>query len=281
MSTVVDSRTTLVALQGLRSANSDAAKASERLATGLKVNRAGDDPAGLAKATALKAEIASYGQVKKNIGNALSQLGDVTSGVSTILDYLTEMRTLAVASAGEADANVRKGYASQFNELIAGIDDITSTVKFNGSKVIGAEARTTAVQVGIYGTAAAPDTKALTFSAARSSDLSLTAGAKSISATATANTAIGLIDTAIDTLGSQLAKYGAYERNLESYLDMADASILSKSSQYGEIMNTDLALEATNLAAAKIRQDSATAVLAQANSMNRNIADYLLNGALG
>lgn len=281
MSTVVESRTTLVALQGLRSANSDAAKASERLATGLKVNRAGDDPAGLAKATALKAEIASYSQVKKNIGNALSQLGDVTTGVSTILDYLTEMRTLAVASAGEADEKVRASYAGQFNELISGIDEITSAVKFNGVAVIGAGSGITAVQVGIFGTAAAPDTKSLTFSPARSTDLSLTSGAVSVSATATANTAIGLIDTAIDTLGTHLAKYGAYERSLESYMDMADASILSKSSQYGEIMNTDLALEATNLAAAKIRQDSATAVLAQANSMNRNIADYLLNGALG
>jgi len=279
MSTVVDSRTTLVALQGLRSANSDAAKASERLATGLKVNRAGDDPAGLAKATALKAEIASYSQVKKNIGNALSQLGDVTTGVSTILDYLTEMRTLAVASAGEADSKVRDSYAAQFNELTSSINEITSSVKFNGALVIGTGAGSTAVQVGIYG--AAGDSKSLSFSAASASALGVTSGVVSVSATADANTAIGLIDTAIDTLGTHLAKYGAYERSLESYMDMADASILSKSSQYGEIMNTDLALEATNLAAAKIRQDSATAVLAQANSMNRSLADYLLNGALG
>lgn len=281
MSAVVESKTTLVALQGLRSAGNDAARATERLATGLKVNRAGDDPAGLAKATALKSEIASYSQVKKNIGNALGQLREVTTGVSTILDYLTEMRTLAVASAGESDEKVRASYAGQFNELIAGIDEITAAVKFNGAAVIGAGSGATAVQVGIFGTAAAPDTKALTFSPARSTDLALTSGVVSVSATATANTAIGLIDTAIDTLGTHLAKYGAYERSLESYMDMADASILSKSSQYGDIMNADLAVEATNLAAAKIRQDSATAVLAQANSMNRNIADYLLNGALG
>jgi len=279
MSTVVESRVSLVALKGLRSANSDAAKASERLATGLKVNRAGDDPAGLAKATALKAEIASYSGVKRNIGNALSQLGDVTTGVSTILDYLTEMRTLAVASAGEGDSNVRGIYAAQFNELTSSINEITSSVKFNNALVIGAGAGSTAVQVGIYG--AAGDSKSLSFSAASASALGVTSGVVSVSATADANTAIGLIDTAIDTLGTHLAKYGAYERSLESYMDMADASILSKSSQYGEIMNTDLALEATNLAAAKIRQDSATAVLAQANSMNRNIADYLLNGALG
>ena len=275
MSAVVESKTTLVALQGLRSAGNDAAKATERLATGLKVNRAGDDPAGLAKATALKAEIASYGQVKKNIGSALSQLGDVTSGVSTILDYLTEMRTLAVASAGEADSAVRTNYQSQFAELIVGIGEVVAATKFGGTSVLSG-GNATSVQIGINSTASS---KTLTFSDASASTLGVSA--LTVGAVADASTAIGTIDTAIDTLGGHLAKYGGYQRSLESLLDMADASILSKSSQYGDIMNADLAVEATNLAAAKIRQDSATAVLAQANSMNRNIADYLLNGALG
>jgi flagellin len=275
MSSVVDSKTTLVALQGLRSAGNDAARATERLATGLKVNRAGDDPAGLAKATALKAEIASYGQVKKNIGSALSQLGDVTSGVSTILDYLTEMRTLAVASAGEADSAVRTNYQSQFAELIVGIGEVVAATKFGGTSVLSG-GNATSVQIGINSTASS---KTLTFSDASASTLGVSA--LTVGAVADASTAIGTIDTAIDTLGGHLAKYGGYQRSLESLLDMADASILSKSSHYGDIMNADLAVEATNLAAAKIRQDSATAVLAQANSMNRNIADYLLNGALG
>ena len=275
MSSVVDSKTTLVALQGLRSASTDAARATERLATGLKVNRAGDDPAGLAKATALKAEISSYGQVKKNIGSALSQLGDVTTGVSTILDYLTEMRTLAVASAGEADSAVRTNYQSQFAELITGIGEVVAATKFGGTSVLSG-GNATSVQIGINSTASS---KTLTFSDASASTLGVSA--LTVGAVADASTAIGTIDTAIDTLGGHLAKYGGYQRSLESLLDIADASILSKSSQYGDIMNADLAVEATNLAAAKIRQDSATAVLAQANSMNRNIADYLLNGALG
>ena len=74
---------------------------------------------------------------------------------------------------------------------------------------------------------------------------------------------------------------GGYQSALEGSLDLADSNIIAKSSQYGTIMDADLALEATNMAAARIRQDSATAVLAQANSMNRTIADYLLNGAIG
>lgn len=276
MSTVVDSRTTLVALQGLKSANADASRASERLATGLRINRAGDDPAGLAKATALRAEVASYGQVKKNINNALGQLGDVTTGVSTILDYLTEMRTIAMASAGESDSAVRTNYQNQFAQLVAGIGEVVASVKFADSSVLAsASTHATAIQVGIN----AADVKTVTFSAASASSLSV--NALSVGTNAVAGSAITAIDAAIDVVGGQLATYGGYQKSLESYSDLADASILSKSSQYGEIMNADLALEATNLAAAKIRQDASTAVLAQANSMNRNIADYLLNGALG
>ncbi len=133
------------------------------------MNRAGDDPAGLAKASTLKAEIASFGQVKKNINSALSELGGVTSGISTILDYLTEMRTLAVAASGESSEAVRASYASQFTELIAGIDEVTKAVKFNGVAAIGLGAGATAVQVGINAT----DVKSLTFSAASASALAI------------------------------------------------------------------------------------------------------------
>jgi flagellin len=89
------------------------------------------------------------------------------------------------------------------------------------------------------------------------------------------------VESAIDIVAGNLAKVGGLQKSLETSSDLADSNILSRSAQYGDIMNADLALEASNLAAAKIRQDASTAVLAQANSMNRNIADYLLNGALG
>jgi flagellin len=74
---VVDSKVALAALQGLRQANTDMNRSAERLATGLRINQAGDDPAGLGRASILKAEIGSYNQVKRNIGSALSDLSKV------------------------------------------------------------------------------------------------------------------------------------------------------------------------------------------------------------
>jgi len=276
MSTVVDSRTTLVALQGLKTANADASKASERLATGLRINRAGDDPAGLGKAATLKAEIGSFQQVKRNINSALSDIQKVTDGLVTITDYLVEMRTIALASASETDSAARSTHNTAFQELVQGISDVVSSVQFGGVAVLSTGAAQS-VQIGIGG--GAGNTKSITISATTTAVLSVAAA--SVSSIATAGTAIATVEAAIDKVADRLAKIGGYQKSLEFSSDHADANILSRTSQYGDIMNADLALEATNLASAKIRQDSATAVLAQANSMNRNIADYLLNGALG
>jgi len=269
----VNSSTTLIALGGLKSANADAAKATERLATGLKVVRASDDPAGVGKAAQLKAEVASFMQAKKNINSALGEMQSVTDGINGILDYLSEMRTIAVAASSETNDDVRSTMNTQFKELAAGIDEITSTVTFANKKVLGADAGAITVQVGIT----QAGVKSLTFSTANVATLNMT----STNVSSGASLAISAVTLAINTVSQNLAKYGGYEASLQNYSDMADSAVLSKSSQYGDIMNADLAVEATNLASAKIRQDAATAVLAQANSMNRNIADYLLNGALG
>lgn len=272
MSTVIDSKTTLIALQGLKSANVDASRAAERLATGLRINRASDDPAGLVRATKLNAEISSYGQVKRNINTALSQMGDVTVGVSKIMEYLTDMRVLATSALNETDAGKLAAYQAQFDELVTSIDDVAGEVEFGDTTVLtGGDSID--VQFGID----SGDTKTLTFEKATADELAV----DSLDLDTAPGAAITAIDSAIETLGENLAIYGGYQKGLEGYSDLADAAILSKSSTYGEIMNADLALEASNLAAAKIRQDTATAVLAQANSMNRNIADYLLNGILG
>lgn len=274
-SSPVDSRTTLVAMQGLKSANADAAKATERIATGLRVVRAGDDPAGIGKAAMLKSDITSFMQAKRNINMAVGDMQKVTDGLNEILDYLSEMRTIAIVAASETDEGIRTAYNTQFQELAQGISDIAENIEFADKKVLGANAGSITVQVGI----ATTSIKTLTFTSASAGALNLAAATTNVtSGNASAQTAV---TTAIDTVSNSLAKYGGYEASLYSYSDMADSAILSKTTQYGDIMNADLALEATNLASAKIRQDAATAMMAQANSMNRNIADYLLNGAIG
>lgn len=272
--TAVSSQSTLVALDGLRSANLDSAKASERLATGLRVNRAADDPAGIGRAATLKAEIGSFEVVKKSLNKNLSELTNVSDGLNSITDYLVEMRTIALAAASESSTTVRKTYDDALQELKTGISEIVKNVKFNGVAVLGTGGAQT-IQTGI----GKSDTKSLTIASVSAQTLAI----NGVSATtvAFAGTAISALETAVNSVANVLAKVGGFQKSLEFSVDFADSNILAKSSQFGDIMNADIAQEATNLAAAKIRQDSATAVLAQANSMNRNIADFLLKGALG
>jgi flagellin len=272
--TAVGTQSTLAALDGLRSANRDSAKASERLATGLRINRAADDPAGIGRAATLKAEIGSFEMVKKSLNKNLSELTTVSDGLNSITDYLVEMRTIALAAASESSDTVRATYDDALQELKTGISEIVKNVKFNGVAVLGTGAAQT-IQTGITAT----DTKSVTIASVSATALSI--NATSANTVAAAGLAITSLDSAINTVANVLAKVGGIQKSLEFSVDFADSSILAKSSQFGDIMNADMAKEATNLAAARIRQDSATAVLAQANSMNRNIADFLLKGALG
>jgi flagellin len=273
---VVDSKVALVALQGIRKSSTDVNSAVEKLATGLRVNRSGDDPAGLAKASVLKGEIGSHYQVKRNISSALSDLGKVGDSLSTIMDYLVEMRTLSLAAASEADDDIRLTHKEQYDELLAALNEVAGNTKFGSTTVLASATSTVSIQTGI----ADGDTKSLSFTAVTAGTIASSAINISTS-TSIAASNITAMDTAIETVSKRIAEVGGYQSALEGQLDLADSNIIAKSSQYGNIMNADLALEATNLAAARIRQDSATAVLAQANSMNRNIADYLLNGAIG
>jgi flagellin len=274
---VVDSKVALVALQGLRQANTDMNRSAERLATGLRINQAGDDPAGIGKASILKGEIGSFNQVKRNISGALSDLNKVGDSLSTIMDYLVEMRTISLAAASEQDNTTRAAYGTQYTELVAGLNAVAANTKMGDTAVLSSSSsQTVTVQTGI----ALSDTKSLTFATAATAT-ALGVASINVATAAGAGANISLMDIAMETVSGRLATVGGYQRSLEGQLDLADSNIIAKSSQYGNVMNADLALEATNLAAARIRQDSATAVLAQANSMNRNIADYLLNGAIG
>jgi len=272
---VVDSRVALVALQGLRQANTDLNKSAERLATGQRINQAGDDPAGIGKASILKAEIGSYNQVKRNIGSALSDLSKVGDSLSTVMDYLVEMRSISLQAASETDDDIRASHKELYDELVVGLNAVAKGTKFGSTAVLSTATSTGTVQIGI----ASADEKSMAFTAVTATTLGVNGLAINLKATAASS--LTTIETAMETVAKRMAEVGGYQSALEGSLDLADSNIIAKSSQYGNIMNADLALEATNLVAARIRQDSATAVLAQANSMNRTIADYLLNGAIG
>jgi flagellin len=277
----VETKTALIALQGMRNASADMAKATERLSTGKRINQAADDPAGNAQAVRLKADIASFDVVKRGLGQVNSGLSQLSDSLNQVSDFLVEMRSLALLTANETSTSQKAVYKESFDQFVSSIKSVLTNTKFADTAVFnGTAAQAKTVQTGINAT----DTQSLSFSGLAVTGGSLAAAAAiNISTTNSSNvgTALAAIDTAIETVSKEVAKVGGYQNSMQFASDYVDSTILNKSIQLSQVMDADYAQEATNLAAARIRQDASTAVLAQANSMTRTVADFLLKGAMG
>ncbi len=262
------------ALNALRVASADATKASERISSGLRVNRASDDPAGLSVATSLATEIGGYTQVKSNLTLAITKVEQVGDSLSSISTILSSMKALALASISASSDSDRATYQTAFSSYMDDIDTLASATTIAGSSVLDDASASVTFQVGVETT----DTKTLTFFDSTSSGLSISG--LDISNATDAATAYADLDTAIDTTTTRIATVGAYESALGYLSDFADTMVLNLTAGYDSIMSADLAAEATNLAAAEIRESSATAIVAQSNSLSKELVDFLLQSVV-
>ncbi len=267
-----------IAASALNKANSDAAKAQQRISTSQKINTAQDDPAGYARAIKLKAYIGSYSKAIDNINSGVTLVQSVDSSLSQVSEILTKMRELAVQAAGESNSTTRATYQTTFSSYLTDLSSVVSQTTYNGSSVMDGTTSSVDVQTGID----SGSTKTLTFSNMSSGATGLNISGVDLStSTATASTAITTLDTAITTATSYMTTIGAYEDSLSFSSELNNQNIQNKQSEYGSIMSADLAQEATNLAAAQIRQSSAAAMVAQGNLMNREMVGYLLRAYTG
>lgn len=261
------------ALHAIRAANKwadAAATASERISTSLRINRSSDDPAGLMQATTLSAELSSYSRAIDNIHSGIAAVQMVDASLTSITSYLTEMRTLAVSAASANSATALAAYQTSFSSYRDDIDNVATYTTLNGSSLMDGSTTSLAVQAGI----ASGDSRTLSFSSATASTLGLSA----LDVSTDAATAITTIDTALETIESYQSTMGVYETLLDTRETLANNMVLSKTTAYGNIMDADLAAETTALASAQIGQEAATAVMVQANTINKEIVAYLLKG---
>ena len=258
-------------LAGLSQSSRAISQASERISTGLRVNRAYDDPAGMAVANDLKTQLTSYNQILTNVAEGQTVTNLVDSSLSQMVDLLGYMRVAAVAAESSTlSTSERTAYADAVEAYVSAFDTIGSNTTWNGTSLMSTAA-TMNVQTGVN----SGDTTTLTFqqittSALDVDDLSL--------ALADAADAVDTIDTAIDTLNVYQTYIGAMANVMESQSTVATNAITSYSAGYGAIMNADFAAETAKLAAAQIQHDGATAMLIQGNGLNRALVDYLLGG---
>jgi flagellin len=261
----------IVASSALTAANNDAAVAMQRISTTSRINSAKDDPAGIVSSTRFKTQIVSLTKANQNINSGMGALQVMDSTLGQIASLLMNMKELATSSASAtASADDLVANDSAFQSYLTQLTSLSTAAKWNGTSLLSA-ASTFSVRTG----AATTDTVSINTYATTAAGLSVTGD---VTSAANANTAQGLIDTAITTVAGYQAKVGANMNLLDTRTSLNDSLISSNSSGYASITNADLAAETANLASAQIRQNAAAAMFAQSNTVSKEIVSYLLKG---
>jgi len=241
-----------------------------QLSSGLRINRAGDDAAGLAISENLKAQIRSYTQAERNANDGLSLLQTAESGMNEIANMLGRMRELAMQSATDTVGDTERGYIQQeYEALTTEIERVANATEFNGVNLLdgsggGTSARSFTFQIGIRNVAA---NDRITASITNMLDVSSSLAGASLGAASAAQSALGTIDAQIQAVSSARASIGAADNRLQVVVSQIAVSRENLSAANSRIRDADIAQASADLTRSNILSQAGVSVLAQANQL--------------
>ncbi|GAB1368138.1 flagellin [Azonexus hydrophilus] len=242
--------------------------ALQRLSSGLRINSAKDDAAGLAIAEKMNAQSRGMTVAMRNANDGISAAQTAEAGISVVSGHLQRMRELAVqASSGQYDSVNRGALDKEFQQLKSEITRALDATQFNGKKLLDGSFSSINFQIG--STTTSESQIAVSISSVGTSTLG------SISDVAAATAAMGALDTAITDLNTARADLGAIQNRFEGVLSQLSAAQENTEAARSRIMDTDYASETAKLARAQILQQAGTAMLAQANALPQNVLSLL------
>ena len=251
----------LNAQRNLNRSQEGLATSLQRLSSGLRVNSARDDAAGLAVAQRMEADARGLTVAMRNASDGISFAQTADGALSTSADMLQRMRELSVQSLNGTISNTERGYLdAEFGQLNAELTRLQGAAKLNNQSVFG----TFTFQIG----AAAADSMTATFTSVAS-----VAGAISTSAGAAA--AVSAIDNALNSVASNRATIGGVMGRMSFTIQQLETARENQYAARSRIMDADFAAETANLTRAQILQQSGTAMVAQANSVPQNVLSLL------
>ena len=242
--------------------------AMQRLSSGLRVNSAKDDAAGLAIGQRMDAQARGMNVAARNANDGISLAQTADGALATVSDALQRMRELAVQSAnGSNSTGDRANLDTEFQQLASQITDIGIQTKFNGTAILVAPGAGAQIfQVG----ANVGDTLTVTTNAIATVGGGLTTAA-------TANTALAAIDAKLDTINTDRATYGAAMNRFSFTISNLQIGSENQSAARSRIMDADFAAETANLSRANILQQAGNAMVAQANQLPQQVMALLRN----
>ncbi len=250
------------AQRSLNSSQSQLNTAIQRLSSGMRINSAKDDAAGIAIATSLDSKSRGDMVGIRNANDAISMSQTAEGAMQKQTDALQRMRELAVQAANGSNSSSDRGNLDkEFQELNKEVQRLTDNTKFNGQDVFAA----TTFQIG----AASSDTLAST-SVSTQASLS-----SNVSTASGATAALSAIDSALESINGNRAILGATQNRFESVIGNLEVSVENTEASKSRIMDADYAKETANLTRGQILQQASTAMLAQANQLPNGVLSLL------
>jgi flagellin len=262
----------------------DVAKSIERLSSGQRINRAGDDASGLAVSEKLRSQVRGLNQAEKNVQNGVSFIQTTEGYLQETQDILHRLRELSVQSSnGIYTDEDRMQIQVEVSQLVDEINRIASHAQFNGMNILtGAFARNSSInRVMQFQVGANMDQNETVFigtMTAQALGLQGTQGESSminIATTDAANSAIGSLDSALKQVSKQRADLGAYQNRFEMAAKGISVAAENLQASESRIRDADMASEMVSFTKNQILSQAGNAMLAQANARSQNVMQLL------
>lgn len=236
----------------------------QRLSSGMRINSAADDAAGLGISESMGAQIRSYSVAERNSNNAISMAQTAEGALGQVSGILGRMRELSVqGSNGDLNTTDRSYLDTEFTQLKSEVDRISQSTQFNGQNLLSGAANTITFQVGIKNTAS--DQISVVFGGVDLTSLGINGSSVSGATATNAQNAITAIDTAITAVSTQRANYGATMNRLNVTVANIQTMRTNTSAANSRIRDVDVAEETASMSRNSVLAQAGVAMLAQAN----------------
>ena len=271
----------MIGTGALQNQQASLSKSLEKLSTGLRINRASDDAAGLSVSESLRSRIRGMGRAKTNAEDGVALLQIAEGATGEINNILQRMRELSIQSATDTMTTVERGFIDkEYQQLKNEVARISLSASYNGMTLLDGAAGSFGVSGGSAsvlhigaGSSATVDRISITINSMTLGALALTNAGVSTSASALAS--LSTIDVAIRSVNTMRSDMGAYVNRLEFAVSNLNNQVFNTQDAESRIRDADFAKETTEFTRSQILTQSATAMLAQANQVPQSVLQLL------
>jgi flagellin len=271
--TVNTNLSALQAYQNLSRTSANMANSMGKLSSGLRINTAADDAAGLTISEGLKAQVNGYGIAARNAQDGINLIQTADGALGEVHSILQRTRDLAVQAGNDSNSpEARTAIQTEVDDLVAELTRIAESTNFNGIKLLNADNASLTMHIGAGGVAAEDQ---IVVNLTDVTNVSTAVGALTFDTAANAAAAITALDTQIGNVSTARSTLGAQQNRLGHALNIANVSAQNLAASQSHITDTDMALEMVKYTKDSILSQAGTAMLAQANQSGSSVLKLL------